>query len=112
MLLVAPGAYTLSVSAEGFKTASEAVTIRAGQTSIENISLEAAEIPAAVTVTSGVEGIKKTEAAPVTTVTRSMLQTLRSSISVFWMRCRSSLASCAGRTGRSTSRVRAQARAA
>jgi len=54
-----PGVYTLEVSAEGFKTASKAVTLRAGETSVENISLEVAQIAETVTITSGVEGIQK-----------------------------------------------------
>jgi len=54
-----PGAYTLEVSAEGFKTASKAVTLRAAETSVENISLEVAQITETVTITSGVEGIQK-----------------------------------------------------
>src|ERR1041384_1132009 len=36
---VLPGDYTLEVSVEGFKTASEAVTVRAGEVLVENISL-------------------------------------------------------------------------
>ena len=54
-----PGTYTLEVSAEGFKTASKAVALRAGETSVENISLEVAQIAETVTITSGVEGIQK-----------------------------------------------------
>lgn len=63
------GTYTLEVNAEGFKTASKAVTLRAGDTSVENISLEVAQIAETATITSGVDGIEKTEAAPATTVT-------------------------------------------
>ena len=59
-----PGTYTLEVKAEGFKTASKAVILRAGDTSVENIKLDVAEIAETVTVTSGVEGIQKTDAAP------------------------------------------------
>ena len=64
-----PGTYTLEVNAEGFKTASKAVTLHAGETSVENIRLEVAQIAESVTVTSGVDGIEKTEASPATTVT-------------------------------------------
>ena len=71
-----PGAYTLEASVEGFKTASKPVAVRAGETSVENISLEVADVSESVTVTSGADGVETTEAAPATKVTRGTLQTV------------------------------------
>ena len=73
---VLPGDYKLEASVEGFKPASKSITVRAGETSVENISLALAEINEAVTVTSGSDGVQTTEAAPATTVTQATLQTL------------------------------------
>jgi porin len=39
-----PGTYALNATVEGFKTQSKIVTIRAGETSVENLSLEAADV--------------------------------------------------------------------
>ncbi len=67
-----PGAYTLKATAQGFKTASRIVTVRAGKTSVENISLEVADATATVTAapsTSG-EGVQTTETAPTTSARR------------------------------------------
>jgi hypothetical protein len=38
------GEYTLEVSAQGFKNVSKVVVVRTGETLIENITLEVAEI--------------------------------------------------------------------
>ena len=51
-----PGEYTLEATAEGFKTSSKTITIRAGETLIENVSLEVAEVTASVTVASDAAG--------------------------------------------------------
>jgi hypothetical protein len=63
-----PGAYTLKATVQGFKTASRIVTIRAGETSVENISLEAAAGAATVTGASSTSGQAEqtTETAPAT----------------------------------------------
>ena len=71
-----PGAYTLEVTAQGFKTASKPVTVRAGETSVENVTLDVAEVSETVTVTYGGQGIETTEAAPATTIKQSTLQTV------------------------------------
>ncbi|MBV9929214.1 MAG: carbohydrate porin [Acidobacteria bacterium] len=42
---LSPGAYTLEVTAGGFKTAGKTVTVRAGETSVEDISLVMADAP-------------------------------------------------------------------
>ena len=72
-----PGAYTLEVTVQGFKTASKALTIRAGETAIENVGLEVADVTATVTVTSAASiGVQTTETAPAATIKQSDLQKL------------------------------------
>lgn len=73
-----PGQYTLEATAEGFKTASKAITIRAGETSVENIKLEVADVTATVTVTSSSagQGVQTNETAPAATIKQTDLQTL------------------------------------
>lgn len=73
-----PGAYTLEASVLGFKTASKSIIIRAGETTVENISLEVAEVTATVTVTSSksVSGVQTSETAPTATIKQNDLQTL------------------------------------
>jgi len=57
------GEYTLEVSAQGFKNVSKVVVVRTGETLIENITLEVADIQESVTVKSASEGVQTTEAA-------------------------------------------------
>ncbi len=57
------GEYTLEVSAQGFKNVSKVVVVRTGETLIENITLEVADIQESVTVESAGEGVQTTEAA-------------------------------------------------
>ena len=73
-----PGTDTLKATVQGFKTASKSVTIRAGETSVENISLEAADLTATVTLTSSTSGqrVQATEPAPATTLKQDELQSL------------------------------------
>lgn len=73
-----PGTYTLEVSVQGFKTASKTITIRSGETSVENINLEVADVTATVTVISAtsVTGVQTNETAPATTIRQSDLQNL------------------------------------
>jgi Carboxypeptidase regulatory-like domain len=73
---VQPGTYTLSASVQGFKTTSKPVTVRAGETSVENFSLEVADVSESVTVTSGDGGVETTEAAPAAQLKQSTLQTV------------------------------------
>ena len=75
---LSPGDYTLEATVQGFKTASKAITIRAGETSIEDIKLEVADVTAAVTVTSSSsgQGVQTTETAPAATIKQTDLQTL------------------------------------
>ena len=71
-----PGDYTLEATVEGFKTSSKTIAIRAGESLVENINLEVADITASVSITSASENLQNTEAAPATTVKRETLQTL------------------------------------
>ena len=63
---------------EGFKTAMKTITVRAGETSVENISLEVSDVTATVTVTSSdaASGIQTNETAPAATIKQNDLQTL------------------------------------
>jgi len=73
-----PGDYTLEATVQGFKTASKAINIRGGETSVENIKLEVADVTATVTVTSStsIGGVQTSETAPATTIKQNDLQTL------------------------------------
>ena len=73
-----PGDYMLEATVQGFKTASKAITIRAGETSVENLKLEVADVTATVTVTSATSlgGVQTNETAPATTIKQNDLQTL------------------------------------
>ena len=74
---LAPGEYTLEATAEGFKTSSKNIVIRAGETLVENISLEVAEVTASVTVSSDAGlGVQTTETASTSTIKQKTLQTL------------------------------------
>lgn len=75
---LAPGEYTLEVTAEGFKTSSQNITVRAGETSVENIKLEVADVTATVTVTSSTsgQGVQTSETAPAAIIKQTDLQTL------------------------------------
>jgi outer membrane receptor for ferrienterochelin and colicin len=71
-----PGEYTLEATAEGFKSSSKTIAIRAGASLVENISLEVADITASVSVTSASENVQTTEAAPASTVKHDTLKNL------------------------------------
>ena len=72
-----PGEYTLEATAGGFKASNKTITIRAGETLIENISLEVADVTASVTVSSdAAQGVQTTETAPAATIKQADLQTL------------------------------------
>lgn len=47
-----PGEYTLEVTVEGFKSSSKTITVHAGETLVENVKMELADITASVTVVS------------------------------------------------------------
>jgi hypothetical protein len=71
-----PGTYTLEADVQGFKTASKLVTIRAGETTIEDITLQVADVNESVTVNADSQRVDVTEAAPATTITPKTLQTV------------------------------------
>jgi hypothetical protein len=71
-----PGQYTIEATAEGFKSSSKTIAIRAGASLVENISLEVADITASVSVTSASENVQTTEAAPASTVKHDTLKNL------------------------------------
>jgi Carboxypeptidase regulatory-like domain/TonB-dependent Receptor Plug Domain len=71
-----PGEYTLEATSEGFKTSNRSITVRAGETVVENISLELAEVTASVTVATAADGVKTGETAAVNSVKQKTLQTL------------------------------------
>jgi Carboxypeptidase regulatory-like domain/TonB-dependent Receptor Plug Domain len=74
---LSPGEYTLEATAEGFKTSSKNIAIRAGETLIENIRLEVAEVTASVTVASDTaQAVQTTETASTSTIKQKTLQTL------------------------------------
>ena len=71
-----PGEYSLEATAEGFKTSGKTIAIHAGETLVEKISLEVADITASVSVTSAAENVQTTDAAPASTVKQNTLKTL------------------------------------
>ena len=73
---LAPGAYTLEATAEGFKTSTKTIAIRGGESLVENISLEVSDITASVAVTSASENVQTTDAAPASTVKQDTLKSL------------------------------------
>jgi hypothetical protein len=73
---VPPGDYKLEANVEGFKPASKAITLRAGEILVENITLALADVNESVTVSASDSGVETTEAAPATTVTQTTLQTV------------------------------------
>ncbi len=75
---LSPGDYTLEATVQGFKTTSKAITIRAGETAVENIKLEVADVTATVTVTSSNsgQGVQTSETAPAPTIKQADLQAL------------------------------------
>jgi hypothetical protein len=73
-----PGAYTVETTVQGFKTSSKSIMIRAGETTVENVALELADITATVMVTSTdtTAGVQTSETALAATIKQTELQTL------------------------------------
>jgi hypothetical protein len=71
-----PGEYTLEATVEGFKPSSKTFIIRAGETVLQNVSLEVADVTATVTVAPAAEGVQTTETAATNTLKQKTLQTL------------------------------------
>ena len=71
------GEYTLEATTEGFKPSRRTVTIRAGETSVENIRLEVADVNASVTVASDAgQTVQTTETTSGNTLKQNTLQSL------------------------------------
>jgi hypothetical protein len=71
-----PAEYTLEAMAGGFKASTKTISIRSGETLVENVTLEVADVTASVTVSSADETLQRTEAAPAGIVKQNTLQTL------------------------------------
>jgi Carboxypeptidase regulatory-like domain/TonB-dependent Receptor Plug Domain len=71
-----PGEYTLEANVEGFKPSSKTISLRAGETLVENVTLEVADVTASVTVASADENVQTTETASTSTIKQKTLQTL------------------------------------
>jgi hypothetical protein len=69
-----PGSYTLEVSFPGFKKVAKTVAIPAGETVVENIRLELAELREEVTVKAESEGVATKQAAPAEAFKQTTLQ--------------------------------------
>jgi outer membrane receptor for ferrienterochelin and colicin len=71
-----PGLYTLGITAQGFAPQTRKIMIRAGETTVEDIRLEIAEVKTSVTVTAGGEGLNTKDAAPPSTIAQQTLQSV------------------------------------
>ena len=72
-----PSEYTLEATAEGFKSSSKTIEIRAGAILVEMISLDVAEVTATVTVSSdAAQAVQTAETMSANTVKRNTLKTL------------------------------------
>ncbi len=70
------GDYTMEVSLEGFKNLNRNVTIRAGEPTVENISLELAVVTGVVNVAAESDAVDTKDAAPAAEVSQTTLQTV------------------------------------
>src|SRR5215471_599834 len=71
------GEYTIEVNVQGFKTATKTIAVRAGETAVQNISLEVAEVTATVTVTSeNPIGLQTNDTPAAATIKQNDLQNL------------------------------------
>jgi len=73
---VNPGLYLLEIAANGFATQTRRVTIRPGQTTVEDFRMEIATVQTNVTVNTENEGIQSKEAAPAATIAQQTLQSV------------------------------------
>jgi hypothetical protein len=73
---LSPGEYTLEAAVEGFKTSCKTITVHAGETLVENLKLEVADVTASVTVAATAQDVASAETAPTTIVKQNTLQTL------------------------------------
>lgn len=71
-----PGLYTLEITAQGFAPQTRKIMIRAGETTVEDIRLEIAEVKTSVTVTADGEGLNTKDTAPPSTIAAQTLQSV------------------------------------
>jgi len=69
-----PGLYTLEISFAGFKKLNRKMTIRAGETTVEDIRLEIEEVQSAVTIKAEGQGIDSNNVAPAAKIEQQTLQ--------------------------------------
>src|SRR5260370_19361853 len=74
---VTPGNYKLEVALEGFEETARTISIHAGETAVENVTLEVKTIREVVTIKAAREGMNATDAEPATEPKQSTLQTIR-----------------------------------
>jgi hypothetical protein len=73
---LSPGEYMLEAAVEGFKTSGKTITVHAGETLVENLKLEVADVTASVTVAATAQDVATAETALTTIVKQNTLQTL------------------------------------
>jgi hypothetical protein len=73
---LSPGLYTLEITAPGFATQTRRLTIRPGDTTIEDVRLEIESVKTTVTVNTQGEGVQAKEAAPASTIGQRTLQSV------------------------------------
>ena len=71
-----PGLYALEITLGGFKTLTRKITIRAGETTVEDIRLEIEDVKSDVTVKAESEGVDTKNAAPPAKIEQQTLQTV------------------------------------
>lgn len=71
-----PGIYQLEAGVQGFKKLTKTVTIKAGEATVENLSLELEGLSAEVTVKGAAEGVATNQAAPAAELKQKALQTV------------------------------------
>src|SRR5207302_6969647 len=69
-----PGLYTIEVMLDGFRTLTRKITIRAGETTVEDFRLELEALKGDVTVKAESDGVDTKNAAPPTTIAQETLQ--------------------------------------
>jgi len=73
---LSPGEYTLEAAVEGFKPSSKTITVHAGETLVENVRLDVADVTASVTVAATAQDVATAEIATPNIVKQNTLQTL------------------------------------
>lgn len=71
-----PGLYRLEINFAGFKRLTRKMTIRAGETTVEDIRLEIEDVKSDVTVRAESQGVDSTSAAPAARIEQRTLQTV------------------------------------